>query len=118
MLDKLSKRLHAFELGSQSTHLALAQSIRLHRPGSPMSSSGGVPAASGDEALRKRNRALEEQLEAVTARMKGMEQDYDRLNGTLDKYRDRWEKLKAGAKARREAQGTAGDGEPARDRGD
>ncbi|KAK0743902.1 hypothetical protein B0T18DRAFT_392595 [Schizothecium vesticola] len=121
MLDKLSKRLHAFELGSQSTHLALAQSIRLHRPGSPMSSSsGGVgpPAPGpGDEALRKRNRELEEQMEGVGARMAGMQQEIERLNGTLDKYRDRWEKLKAGAKARREAQGPSGEGETLRDRG-
>ncbi|KAJ4294827.1 hypothetical protein N0V88_005061 [Collariella sp. IMI 366227] len=40
VLDKLSKRLHAFELNSQSSHLALAQSLRMQRPGSPLSSSG------------------------------------------------------------------------------
>ncbi|KAK1836368.1 hypothetical protein QBC39DRAFT_377925 [Podospora conica] len=112
MLDKLSKRLHAFELGSQSTHLALAQSMRLQRPGSPMSSSGGVgppgPAPGhgpGDEALRRRNRELEEQMEQVGARLNERQQEIERLNETLDKYRDRWERLKAGAKARREAQG-------------
>ncbi|KAK3353569.1 hypothetical protein B0T25DRAFT_215713 [Lasiosphaeria hispida] len=114
MLDKLSKRLHAFELNSQSTHLALAQSIRLQRPGSPMSfSSGGAVGSGADEALKKRNRELEEQLATVMSRVGVMEKDYDKLQGTVDKYRERWEKLKAGAKARREAQDSAAEGDSA-----
>lgn len=124
MLDKLSKRLHAFELGSQSTHLALAQSIRLHRPGSPMSAStsGGVGPpvpvpGPADEALRRRNRELEEQVGGMGARVAGMQQEIERLNETLDKYREQWEKLKAGAKARREARGPSGEGGSGRDRG-
>ncbi|KAK4674698.1 hypothetical protein QC763_122960 [Podospora pseudopauciseta] len=124
-LDRVSKRLHAFELNSQSSHLALAQSLRLQRPGSPMSASSGggyghLPpgGGSGEEvALKKRNAELEEQLAELTKRMVAREKDYDRLEQTVEKYRDRWEKLKAGAKARREAQsgpstagaGTAGD---------
>lgn len=105
MLDKLSKRLHAFELNSQSSHLALAQSLRLQRPGSPMSSSGGGGGGGGggEEALRKRNQELEEQLSAVMKQMMVLEKDHDRLQQTVEKYRDRWEKLKAGAKARRDA---------------
>ncbi|KAM7186562.1 hypothetical protein V8F20_011329 [Naviculisporaceae sp. PSN 640] len=103
MLDKLSKRLHAFELNSQSSHLALAQSLRLQRPGSPMTSSGGAGGGSAEEALRKRNQELEEQLQAVMKQMLALEKDHDRLQQTVEKYRDRWEKLKAGAKARREA---------------
>lgn len=103
MLDKLSKRLHAFELNSQSSHLALAQSLRLQRPGSPMSSSGGGGGGSGEEALRKRNQELEDQLQAVMKQMMALEKDHDRLQQTVEKYRDRWEKLKAGAKARRDA---------------
>lgn len=110
MLDKLSKRLHAFELNSQSAHLALAQSVRLQRPGSPMSSSGG-PA---DEAIKRRNRELEEQMASMVQKMGSMEKDYDKLQQTVDKYRERWEKLKAGAKARREAQDMAVDGEPSK----
>lgn len=123
MLDKLSKRLHAFEINSQSSHLALAQSLRLQRPGSPMSSSGGGGGGgsggnkvdSGDEALRKRNRELEEQLALAAQRMDMLEQEHAKLQQTLDKYRDRWEKLKAGAKARREGQGSVNkDGEASR----
>jgi hypothetical protein len=117
VLDKLSKRLHAFELNSQSSHLALAQSLRLQRPGenNPMSSSssaaGGV---TGEDALRRRNRELEEQMGEMVKRMESLEQDHLKLQVTLEKYRDRWEKLKAGAKARREAQDLAHEGESRR----
>lgn len=117
MLDKLSKRLHAFEINSQSSHLALAQSLRLQRPGSPMSSSGGggSKVEVGDEALKRRNRELEEQLALAVQRLDMLEQEHAKLQQTLEKYRDRWEKLKAGAKARREGQGSVGkDGEAAR----
>jgi predicted RNase H-like nuclease (RuvC/YqgF family) len=117
MLDKLSKRLHAFEINSQSSHLALAQSLRLQRPASPMSSSGGGggKAEPGDEALKKKNRELEEQLALAAQRMDMLEQEHAKLQQTLEKYRDRWEKLKAGAKARREGQGSVNrEGESAR----
>ncbi|KAL2266960.1 hypothetical protein VTJ83DRAFT_4237 [Remersonia thermophila] len=103
VLDRVSKRLHAFELNSQSSHLALAQSLRLQTPGSPTASStvaGGAPA--GDEALRRRNRELEEQLAEMARRMEALESDNLKLQLTVEKYRDRWEKLKAGAKARRQ----------------
>ncbi|KAK4245232.1 hypothetical protein C7999DRAFT_34403 [Corynascus novoguineensis] len=123
VLDKLSKRLHAFELNSQSSHLALAQSLRLQRPGSPLSSSGvgvgvgvGVGAGpttgagQGEEALRRRNRELEEQMAEMVKRMNSLEKDHLKLQVTLEKYRDRWEKLKAGAKARREALDSAQEG--------
>ncbi|KAK4125557.1 hypothetical protein N657DRAFT_642296 [Parathielavia appendiculata] len=125
VLDKVSKRLHAFELNSQSSHLALAQSLRLQRPGSPLSSSGGggggaKPAATatgpgtgtGEEAaLRRRNRELEEQITDMAKRMESLEQDRLKLRVTLEKYRERWEQLKASAKARRENQEQAAEGE-------
>ncbi|KAK4221474.1 hypothetical protein QBC38DRAFT_449135 [Podospora fimiseda] len=107
-LDKVSKRLHAFEMNSQSSHMALAQSIRFQRPGSPMSTSGmvhGGGGAAAEEAWRKKNKELEEQVKELTKRLVAMEKDYDKLKDTVEKYRDRWEKLKAGAKARRELQG-------------
>ncbi|AEO70830.1 uncharacterized protein THITE_122466 [Thermothielavioides terrestris NRRL 8126] len=118
VLDKLSRRLHAFELNSQSSHLALAQSLRLQRPASPLSSSSAPaagldgqapPAPVGEEALRRRNRELEEQLGEMVKRMASLEKDHLKLQLTLEKYRARWEKLKAGAKARIEAQGLGND---------
>jgi hypothetical protein len=105
VLDKVSKRLHAFELNSQSSHLALAQSLRLQRPGSPLSSSevSGSGAAAGEDALRRRNRDLEEQMGEMVKQMETLERDHLKLQLTVEKYRERWEKLKAGAKARKEA---------------
>jgi hypothetical protein len=112
MLDKVSKRLHAFEIGSQSSHLALAQSLRMHRPGSPMSSSGGGRNEI-DEALKRRNQELEEKLVQAMRRMEHLEQEMGKKDASLEKYRERWEKLKAGAKARRE-KGSGNDGEASR----
>lgn len=112
MLDKVSKRLHAFEIGSQSSHLALAQSLRMNRPSSPMSSSGGGGKNEVDEALKRRNRELEEELAQAVSRIDGLEREQGKMLVTLEKYRERWEKLKAGAKARRDKSG--GDGEASR----
>ena len=104
MLDKVTKRLHAFELNSQQSTLALQQSLRFQRPGSPMSASiGGGGAANSEEAvLKRRVRELEEQLKATRQHMAILEKEYDKLEETVEKYRQRWEQLKAGAKARRE----------------
>ncbi|KZL86227.1 hypothetical protein CI238_03718 [Colletotrichum incanum] len=108
MLDKLSKRLHAFEATAQNSSLALAESIRLRRPGSPSSAAvGGPVAASGDAVLRVRNKELEEQMAMAIQRMEALEKENKSMARTLEKYREKWEKLKAGAKARRQAQGTA-----------
>ncbi|KAK3949034.1 hypothetical protein QBC32DRAFT_350129 [Pseudoneurospora amorphoporcata] len=117
-LDKVSRRLHTFEVHSQTSTLALAQSIRLQHPGagtsgpghgSPINASSvmGAAAAHGAEeaaALKRKNREMEEQIVNMTRQMAAMEKDYDKLQKTVEKYRERWEQLKAGAKARREAQ--------------
>lgn len=111
MLDKLSKRLHAFEANAQNSHLALQESMRLIRPNSPTSASGGPKAQGADETLRRRNAELEEQLAKQAKQMEVLEKEYGRMERTLVKYRDKWDKLKAGAKARREAQGSADNAE-------
>jgi len=101
MLDKLSKRLHAFEANAQNSSLALAESIRLMRPSSPMSS--GSQRDSESESLRRRE--LEKQLVDAIKRTEELEGENSKQERALAKYREKWEKLKAGAKARREAQG-------------
>lgn len=110
VLDKLSRRLHAFEASAQNSHFVLAESMRLARPGSPLTSSGGaapaVPASSDDAAtLRTKNQELEQQVVLAAQRMESMERDHQKLERSLAKYRERWDKLKAGAKARRGGQG-------------
>jgi hypothetical protein len=71
------------------------------------SSGGGGQPDSIEEVLNKKNRELEDQLAATMKQMEMLEKDYGKVQLTVEKYRDRWEKLKAGAKARREAQGSA-----------
>ncbi|KAM5348356.1 hypothetical protein ACJ41O_008180 [Fusarium nematophilum] len=106
MLDKLTKRLHAFEASAQTSAMALAESYRFMRPGSPTASPHLNKAA--DEAVRRKNQEMEEQLAAAMKQMERLEKDNRKMQKTLDKYREKWEVLKAGAKARRDAQG-AGD---------
>lgn len=78
-LDKVSRRLHTFEVHSQTSTLALAQSIRLQHPpgttghGSPINASGvmqagGAAAYPPEEmaALKRKNRDLEEQMMNMT----------------------------------------------------
>lgn len=117
MLDRLSKRLHAFEASAQHSHLALQESMRLRRPGSPHSLPSAAGAAGGGKGqgdsegqLRRRNKELEDELAIAAKQMEVLEKEYSRLQKTVVKYRDKWEKLKAGAKARREAQGSPVDG--------
>lgn len=105
MLDKVTKRLHAFEASAQHSRLAMVDSMRLTRPGSPMSTSGGPQVS--DEALRKRNRELEEDVARAAKQFEMLEKDNKHLQRTVDKYRDKWDALKAGAKARREASQSA-----------
>lgn len=100
MLDKIAKRLQVFEASAQHSRLAMVDSMRLPRPGSPMSHSGGhqVP-----EELAKRNSELEEELARANKEFERVEKERAHLQHTVDKYRVKWETLKAGAKARREA---------------
>ncbi|OAA43620.1 hypothetical protein NOR_04195 [Metarhizium rileyi] len=107
-LDVVSKRLHAFEASSQNSAMALAESYRIMRPGSP-SSAPRAPSTAGEEALRKKTLDMEEQLAAAVKHMERLERDNRKMQKTLEKYREKWEALKAGAKARRE--GKSGEGE-------
>lgn len=103
MLDRVTKRLQLFEASAQHSRLALADSMRIARPGSPMSHSGGAQGQATDEALKRRNQELEEELLTASKQFEVLEKDNKRLRHNLDKYRDKWESLKAGAKARRDA---------------
>ncbi|CRK26038.1 hypothetical protein BN1723_003363, partial [Verticillium longisporum] len=110
VLDKLSRRLHAFEASAQNSSLALAESMRFRRPTSPLATSaGGPPSGPGIEdttALKAKNKELEEQMALTVQRIEALEKENQKMERTLAKYREKWEKLKAGAKARREAQGS------------
>jgi hypothetical protein len=108
-LDVVSKRLHAFEASSQHSAMALAESYRVLRPGSPSAAPHGHSISGDDEALRNKTLDMEEQLAAALKQIDRLERDNGKMQKTLEKYREKWEVLKAGAKARRE--GKAGEGE-------
>ncbi|KAK4938568.1 hypothetical protein LTR10_020999 [Elasticomyces elasticus] len=111
--DTLSRRLHVFEMSAQTSSAALAQSIRsLHR--SPLTTPLLSPENSRgkhsnkaidvgiDDATTKRIAELEEILRKSDARARKKEEENAKLKETITKYRDKWDSLKAGAKARRE----------------
>ncbi|KAI1617621.1 hypothetical protein EDD36DRAFT_7434 [Exophiala viscosa] len=111
--DTLSRRLHVFEMSAQTSSAALAQSIRsLHR--SPLTTpllspenSRGKHSNKGidvgiDDATTRRIAELEEILRKSDARARKKEEENAKLKETITKYREKWDSLKAGAKARRE----------------
>lgn len=106
LADTLSKRLHVFELSAQSSSAALAQSIRsLQRsPLTTPENSGRGPSGRGvvDEKLKTRIAELEEILKNSDRENQKRKEENAKLKDTVLRYREKWEKLKEGARARRE----------------
>ncbi|KAI0159752.1 hypothetical protein GGR57DRAFT_458589 [Xylariaceae sp. FL1272] len=103
MLDKLSKRLHAFESMSQNSGMRLAESMRLMRPGSPLST-GGSKSGSAEEVISKELNELRHQNQVLLSQNEELEKSYTKARANLIRYREKWDQLKAGAKARRAGQ--------------
>ncbi|KAH8651812.1 hypothetical protein BGZ60DRAFT_473558 [Tricladium varicosporioides] len=101
-IDKLSKRLHAFEMGAQKSSMALQESMRFIRSASPARE--GLPGQSfgGDEALKRRVLELEEHVDLSGKEIDRLGRENEKLKTVVARYRDRWERLKEGAKTRRE----------------
>ncbi|KAL4966746.1 uncharacterized protein BDV14DRAFT_170545 [Aspergillus stella-maris] len=125
--DTLSKRLHMWEVNAQSSSMALQQSLKaMHHqnipspehaphPGSAIPSpTTGLPtpataAGAGIETGVDSDQRIKELEEMIRRSKKELEQagrENEKLHGALGRYRDRWEKLKEGAKNRR-AEGSA-----------
>lgn len=106
-IDNLSKRLHAFEMSAQSSGLAMQESMRLMKPTSP--SLAPVPNAAGPSDLQVKQttmiKSMEEQLDVQHKDMQKLARENDKLRTVVSRYRERWEKLKEGAKTRREGGG-------------
>lgn len=103
--DTLSKRLHVFEMSAQTSSAALAQSIRsLQRSplSTPENSRGKTASRRDGDGANKRIAELEEILRKSDADNRRRKEENLRLRDTIAKYREKWENLKAGAKARRE----------------
>ncbi|CAP98758.1 hypothetical protein E8E15_009327 [Penicillium rubens] len=120
LTDSLATRLHMWEVSAQSSSMALQQSIRMmHRQSggtpdyaqpstattSPVATLTAPPAAADTDA---RIKELEEQIQRSEKKLETATHENDKLKNVLGRYRDRWEKLKEGAKTRR-AEGRSGD---------
>lgn len=99
-IDKLSKRLHAFEMSAQQSSMALQESMRLMRPMSPAREQ--VSDRGGDDALQRRVLELEEHVALGGKEIDRLGKENEKLKTVVARYRERWEKLKEGAKTRRE----------------
>ncbi|KAL8826085.1 MAG: hypothetical protein Q9191_004016 [Dirinaria sp. TL-2023a] len=116
LLDVLSKRLAQFEMGSQSQSQALWQSFRMMNPGGAPNPQVGTPqtaVSGGDRDGRvdgERVRGLEEEVDRARKEMERMGRENEKLKGVVGRYRERWEKLKEGARGRREGTGTGAAG--------
>ena len=111
----LGDRLRAFELGAQKSSIALHASIRQYSsptassvvPGGkipPMPGSGGAPVVGLGEVatkgLESRIRELEEELKVVKKDNRKLGRENQKYLGVIEKYRERWEALKEGARER------------------
>ena len=106
VLDEMSRRLWQFEMGAQMGSVALHQSIRASMSKGPGDS--GSPAASNDGGADGRLVVLEEDMKRQKKEIERMGRENDKLKGVVGRYRERWEKLKEGARTRR--QPVAGEG--------
>ncbi|KAI9640054.1 hypothetical protein NHQ30_011618 [Ciborinia camelliae] len=97
-IDKLSNRLHAFEMAAQNSSMALQESIRLMRP-DDRNPGGGGPS---DETIKRRVIELEEETRIRNKENERLFRENEKLRETVTKYRNRWDVLKAGAKTRRD----------------
>lgn len=104
LADKVCRRLFEFEMGAQTSSLALQRSIRAMQ-----GSSGTGHAGPTDNDVNPGKIAeLEGQLAKVKREAEQMEKENEKLKHVVGRYRERWEKIKEGAKARREPIGDGG----------
>lgn len=115
VVDKLSKRLHTFEMSAQQHGMALQESMRIMRDLSPARDPAlhRTSSAGGDEIMKKRIRELEEHVSLGAKEIDRLGKENEKLKIVVARYRDRWEKLKEGAKTRREVGGGKKEGEAA-----
>ncbi|KAH8702464.1 hypothetical protein BGW36DRAFT_117355 [Talaromyces proteolyticus] len=118
LTDQLSKRLHMWEVNAQSSSLALQQSLKAihhqqHVNTSSPTASSAIPAPIAIPATNDHEKRIKELEELVRSSKKEAEKitrENEKLKVVLGRYRERWEKLKEGAKTRRNADVAAGPG--------
>ncbi|CAG7970770.1 unnamed protein product [Penicillium salamii] len=114
LTDNLSTRLHMWEVNAQSSSMALQQSIRMmHHQNSgppipeylqgvstntsPVATMTAPPVVDHDARIKE----LEDQIRRSEQKLDSASHENEKLKNILGRYRDRWEKLKEGAKTRR-----------------
>ncbi|OKL57676.1 hypothetical protein UA08_07088 [Talaromyces atroroseus] len=114
--DQLSKRLHMWEVNAQSSSMALQQSLKAmhhqqYNSSSPTASSA-IPTPhpiisnntpSTFDNHEKRIKELEDIIQRSEKEKNMVVRENEKLKSVLGRYRERWEKLKQGAKTRRNA---------------
>lgn len=115
LLDQTSRRLLEFEMSAQTSSVALQRSIR-HLSNAQLSPADGGLGA-GKEGGSGINKDLEEKLKGMeeevlnrVKEMKKVERENEKLRGVVGRYRERFETIKAGARARREEGGRREEG--------
>ncbi|OOF92128.1 hypothetical protein ASPCADRAFT_509597 [Aspergillus carbonarius ITEM 5010] len=118
--DTLSKRLHMWEVNAQSSSIALQQSLKaMHHQNISSSDhpvqlpsiaastvTGGLslpPIAEHEQRIKE----LEEMVRRGEKELNKVGRENDKLRDVLGRYRERWEKLKEGAKTRRATAGAS-----------
>lgn len=104
LADNVCRRLLEFEMGAQTSSLALQRSIRAMQG----SSGTGHAGATDNDANSGKITELEGQLAKLKREAERMEKENEKLKNVVVRYRERWEKIKEGAKARREPTGDGG----------
>lgn len=121
LLDQTSRRLLEFEMSAQTSSVALQRSIRqLSNAQSSLSADGGVGGLGGlgvdskgkgiNQELEKKVKGMEEEVLNRVKEMKKVERENEKLRGVVGRYRERFETIKAGARARREEGGRKEEG--------
>jgi len=113
----LGDRLRAFEMGAQRSSMALHMSMRaMQSPtasaamgrvgaGDAKATGGGEQGSGGIAEQEARIRELEEEVKVTRKETKRLVRENQKLQGVVDRYRERWEILKDGARERMKGDG-------------
>jgi hypothetical protein len=100
----LGDRLRAFELGAQRSSRALHASVRgLSSPTGSITTASGVPplpGAEGFKVLQEKLRESEEEMKNLRKENKRLLRENQKFMSVIERYRERWEMLKVGARER------------------
>lgn len=119
--DTLSKRLHMWEVNAQSSSMALQQSLKAmhqqsttspeHLPQHPSVPAPveALPGTSLAGDYEQRIKLLEDNALRSERELDKVTRENEKLKNVLGRYRERWEKLKEGAKTRRAEAKNGGD---------